>query len=325
MEYYFYPPFFVVSEENSFSDAWESFCCKLLNLAEKTDEIYRRKPPEQGIDLYYPNKKISYQCKSVESGKSGDFDASKTIESIRSARKIQSELGWEKYVLCTNVDLTGNAESKLRTELPNIILRTKTYWQSLCEANNEIVKRNFNVLLKIPQRKLEETISESFYEHYSEQMFEMLKNDSYEIFFYSNRYDRIYELKVSSSFKIDDLLHIIRNFFNIPPFESSSEEISINTVYSIVFNEKTQPFNLTLKDAGIISGSIITFWKKYFWKDLKKIGQVDTKMYHMTMKMMEIKFLSPEERYKIAAQKRNQEIIKAFEKFNSELEGSLEK
>ncbi len=326
MEYHFYPPFFIVPEETSFADGWESFCCKLLNLDEKTNEIYRRSPPEQGIDLYYPKKKTAYQCKSVASGKSGDFNVSRAIESIKSAKKNQKDLGWKTYVLCINIDITGTAESNLRKELPDIVLRKKSYWQNLCEANSEIVEKNFNILLKIPQIKLENILSTSFYQHYSEKMLEMLKEESYEIFFYSNRYDKIYKLNVSSLFKVKDLLHIIRSFFNIPPFESSdNEKISIDTTYSIVFERKTQSFNLTLKEAGIIKGSLITFWKKYIWKDLSGAENFDDKMYHMNSRIMNMSSLSPQERYKIAEQKRNHEISEAFEKFNNELKEILEK
>ncbi len=93
------PPFLYVAEEQDFSKAWEHFCCKLLNLSNKTTEIYVRNPPEQGVDIYYPSKKIAYQCKSVESGKSGDFNAAKAIESIEAAKRIKTELGWQTYVL----------------------------------------------------------------------------------------------------------------------------------------------------------------------------------------------------------------------------------
>ncbi|HBN90794.1 MAG TPA: hypothetical protein DD408_16665, partial [Rheinheimera sp.] len=69
IHYRLVPPFLYVPEEQDFSKAWEFFCCKLLNLSNMTTEIYVRNPPEQGVDIYYPSKKIAYQCKSVEYGK----------------------------------------------------------------------------------------------------------------------------------------------------------------------------------------------------------------------------------------------------------------
>src|SRR5260370_164353 len=117
MIYILHPPIFVVPEETSFADAWEAFCCKTLNVREQTDEIYRRHHPEQGIDLYFPTKQIAYQCKSVESGKSSDFNVARALESVRVAKQVQPELGWKEYAICTNVDITGSSEKRLRAEL----------------------------------------------------------------------------------------------------------------------------------------------------------------------------------------------------------------
>src|SRR5882724_11915453 len=170
MDYYLYPPFFVVPEESNFADAWEAFCCKLLNLKEGTDSIYRRHPPEQGVDLYNPTKQIAYQCKSVESGKSGDFNVNKALSSIESARAAKTALAWDHYVLCTNVDISGTAEQKIRATLPDILIRPKSYWQSLCEEFETYVEKNFRRLLSIPPKRTLDTITRVFNTSYSDEL-----------------------------------------------------------------------------------------------------------------------------------------------------------
>lgn len=93
MLYKLYPPFLVVPEEQDFSDAWESFCFKILSLEKSKNNLHRRNPPEQGVDLYDTTDKIAYQCKSVESGKSGDFNVTQAVNSLKSALAIKDELG----------------------------------------------------------------------------------------------------------------------------------------------------------------------------------------------------------------------------------------
>jgi hypothetical protein len=204
MIYTLYPPIFIVPEESDFSDAWEQFCCKLENLKEKTDEIYRRGAPEQGIDLYYPSKHIAYQCKSVESGKSGDFPLSKTIASIRAAKEVQAEVGWEVYTICTNVDITGNTERKIKAELSDAILHPQSFWVRLCEKYPDEVQRNFKIVVDIPQKRLLGTINSSFDSSYSSELKEKLKEYSFDILLYSQTNDKVYKLRVSpiSNFKI---------------------------------------------------------------------------------------------------------------------------
>src|SRR5437870_1273843 len=114
MEYHLYPPFFEITPEPSFSDAWEAFCCLLLNLRNGTTEIRRRTPPDSGVDLTWSSTKFAYQCKAVESGKAGDFPLSKAIDSVETALQHRASIGWDKYGICTNVDVTGAQEEKIR-------------------------------------------------------------------------------------------------------------------------------------------------------------------------------------------------------------------
>ncbi len=265
------PPFLYVAEEQDFSKAWEHFCCKLLNISNKTTEIYVRNPPEQGVDIYYPSKKIAYQCKSVESGKSGDFNASKAVESIESAKRIKSELGWEKYVLCVNVAISGSAEAALKKALPDIEILPNSHWTQLCEAHPVEVERNFRQLVEVPRAKVLDAIHNRFLDHYSKQLRERIDESSFDVFLYSNRHDTTYRIPVSESFSCRDLLGIFREFFKLPESASiSSEGIDVSLSHAVVFNGKKVPLSNSLKDAGISHGGVITYWTTIVWKDAEK-------------------------------------------------------
>jgi hypothetical protein len=146
------PPFFVVEPETSFANAWEVFCCDVLNRYYKTDAIYQRKPPEGGVDLYWPEKKIAYQCKSVED-KTGDFSLSKAKDSIDAAQKTREHLPWDKFILCSNVILTGEQERKLREKLKvgELELLTPSFWQPRCLEQREHLYGRFNVPARIDE------------------------------------------------------------------------------------------------------------------------------------------------------------------------------
>ncbi len=268
MNYFLYPPFFIVPEENNFADAWETFCCKLLNLKEQTDEIYRRHPPEQGIDLYFPSKQIAYQCKSVESGKSGDFNVAKVLESIKAARQVRPKVRWKEYALCTNVDITGSSEKRLRQELPNLIIKPRSYWQSLCEEFPLNVERNFRILLTVPPQTVRDTISRTFVSTYSDELKRMLDASSFDVFLYSTKNDKIYRIPVSPEFRVTDLLDILRNFFKLPaPQEFYLDGLSIGLNHSIIINGKEPSPTKSLLEAGICAGSVITYWTTFILED----------------------------------------------------------
>lgn len=265
------PPFLYVAEEQDFSKAWEHFCCKLLNLSNNTTEIYVRNPPEQGVDIYYPSKKIAYQCKSIESGKSGDFNAAKAIESIEAAKRIKTELGWQTYVLCVNVAISGTAEAALKKALPDIQIFPNSHWTQLCETHPVEVERNFRKLVEVPRAKVIDAIYNRFIEHYSVQLQEKIKESSFDIFLYSNRHDTTYRIPVSESFSCRDLLGIFRELFKLPESASiAAQGIKVSLSHAVVFNGKKMTLSNSLKDAGIVHGSVITYWTTIVWKDAEK-------------------------------------------------------
>jgi hypothetical protein len=280
------PPFLYVAEEQDFSKAWEHFCCKLLNINNKTKEIYVRNPPEQGVDIFYQSKKIAYQCKSVESGKSGDFNATKAVESIEAAKRIKTQLGWEKYVLCVNVAISGTAEAALKKALPDIEILPNSHWTQLCETYPVEVERNFRRLVEVPRARVLDAIHNRFIDHYSAQLREKIEESSFDVFLYSNRYDTTYRIPVCESLSCRDLLGIVRECFKLPESTNiSAEGINISLMHSVIFNGKKIPLSNTLKDAGVSHGSIITYWTKIVWTDAEKEFEGDV-MNMMTSDMV---------------------------------------
>ena len=151
-ESYLYPPLFVVKPQTSFANAWEVFCCDVLNRHEKTTKIYRRKPPEGGVDLYWADKKIAYQCKSVEES-TGRFSITKAVRSLKSAIVTRKKLPWKKYVLCGNVALTGPQEQQLRAILPEIELLTPSFWVPRCREQSRYLESRFRRLESMDRRR----------------------------------------------------------------------------------------------------------------------------------------------------------------------------
>ncbi len=258
--YQLYPPIFVVNEETNFPDSWEVFCCKLLNLENKTSSIVRRLPPENGVDLFFPDSKIAYQCKSVETGLTSGFNLTKIKNSYNSALAIKPSLGWEKYVVCINTELTGTQEENFKKELPDVTILTKSYWTTLCNKFATAVQENFRKLIPIHPQTVEEKITNGFYDNYSNQLKSLLNTKCFDLLFYSNRHNSVYRIPVSKDFKVSDLLHILRGIFNLPPATEFSGGVEVSISYSIVFNDKKVPLNQTIGESGIDENSFITFW-----------------------------------------------------------------
>lgn len=315
--YRLHPPFLYVAEEQDFSKAWEHFCCKLLNIRNMTTEIYVRNPPEQGVDIYYPTKKISYQCKSVESGKSGDFNVTKALESIEAAKRIKNELGWEKYVLCTNVAISGSAEANLKKALPDIEIHSNSYWVQLCENNQLEVERNFRRLIDVPRPKVFDAIENRFLERYSEQLKTRIEKSAFDVFLYSNRHDTTYRVPISDEFTCKDLLGIFREFFKLPESANiSSEGINVSLSHAVVFNGAMVPLSKTVTEAGIRHGDVITYWTKIVWQDAEKKFDGDV-MHMMTGEMLNRMTRTLNQRRDAAIAEFSETLRECFELFDS--------
>jgi len=147
--YILYPPFFeILPGEESFADAWEIFCCEVLNRYEKTTEIVRRKAPEGGVDLLWREKKRAYQCKSVIDPITNRFDVNKAVKSVKAAIAKRSETGWKTFYICSNVGITGPQENKLRKACPNVDLKLlpPSFWQPRCREQHTYLDNRFSKL-----------------------------------------------------------------------------------------------------------------------------------------------------------------------------------
>jgi hypothetical protein len=147
--YHLYPPFFeILPGEESFADAWEIFCCEVLNRYENTTEIVRRKAPEGGVDLLWREKKRAYQCKSVINPTTNRFDVNKAVKSIKDALAKRKETEWEKFYICSNVDITGPQEKNLRKACPGVdlTLLTPSFWLPRCREQEKYLHSRFSEL-----------------------------------------------------------------------------------------------------------------------------------------------------------------------------------
>ncbi len=312
------PPFLVVPEQQDFPDAWEHFCCKLLNLARGTARIYVRQPPEQGIDLYDPETRTAYQCKSVESGKSGDFNAAHAVQSIESAQRVQADLGWENYALCTNVAVTGTAEATLKKALKDIEILPSSHWVQLCERFPLETERNFRQLLEVPRARVFDALHDVFRDHYASHLHQRLDESAFDVLLYSNRHDTVYRLQVCDDFKIQDLLALLRSFFRLPSsMDISAQGMHISLSYAIVSNGRKLPLAHTVKEAGINEGSVLTYWVTMRWKDVQ--GDFEGNV----MQLATIPSFDPRssvgERRRRAMSEYGSIIVKRFEEFEASL------
>ena len=103
------------------------------------------------MDLHWKEENIAYQCKSVEEA-TGKFNVTKAKESLQRALEIREQLGWEKYVLCSNVYLTGPQEQQLREIFKDIKLLTPSFWVPRCLEQSKYLKDRFNRIVRMSNR-----------------------------------------------------------------------------------------------------------------------------------------------------------------------------
>jgi hypothetical protein len=146
MYFNLHPPYLKSKGTNDFSKAWELFCLNSLRLRYSDDALQIRDPKDGGVDIYYPKLKLAFQCKSTISGNATDFNINNSKKSFETAISNRKTIGWEKYCLCLNHELTGNQTDNLKKAFVQIlnekqinesideifILHTKEYWISIC-------------------------------------------------------------------------------------------------------------------------------------------------------------------------------------------------
>jgi hypothetical protein len=316
MEYHLYPPFFVVDPQPAFDQAWEAFCCELLNLENRTNNIRRRLPPDLGCDLIWEAKKTVYQCKVVESGRSSVLSLDKVKKSIETAKNNKAKLGWRKYILCTNVDLTGSQEEKIKKMLPDIeFLTPSNCWIALCKKFPSAANSRCRQLAPIPQRAVVRAIDEIYLQDYAQELQKLLSTTPFTLLVYSNLRNDIIELPVSLEFSVDTILRILMRAFKLPnPRKYEDINIKVSLSYSLVINDKRVPLSEKLSNLSLPLDEkpLVTFWKTIVWKD--EVGQTEVIAHELTtLESMNRKNLSPNDRSRIAIERYKQEIVLAFD------------
>lgn len=257
--YLLYPPFLKVNEEVSFSDTWESFCLKLLKLEYGTTDIERRRPPEKGIDLYYKDRSIAYQCKSTL--KNSKFNITNACKSLNDALELKNTLPWREYVICSNENFTGEQISKLHSYEKSVICLGKDYWISICERFPDQVRQNFRVLCDIPDKRIGHDIN-LLINGELDLLNTKMRANPINVLLYSFDSESVYNIKLSLDLTVADVLLIIRRIFNLQ--EATSEhkgEILINP-YFMIGNDKIEEearSQTTLGELGIKNSSVICF------------------------------------------------------------------
>ncbi|MGE7997603.1 hypothetical protein ACQKOF_02770 [Lysinibacillus sp. NPDC093190] len=271
-EYRLYPPFFKDELDSSFADAWERFCLKLIKIENNTEDIKKRKPPESGVDLFYQSKKIAYQCKSLE--ENSIYNITNSVKSLKSALQIKESLGWEKYVICANTELTGNQEATLKSLYANIEVKDKEYWIGLCKKYPYIVQENFKLLIDTPSNYICEKIKDSLV--ISENIKEILSESTNCIstWFYIHKRDNIFKIPITLNMKIGDLIDFLRSIIGLPQ-EPIIDTQAIKMSYGVSIFEPNQLSTIERKyytladkdkrltDLNVKSTSVIEFYINY--------------------------------------------------------------
>lgn len=259
MEYHFYPPYFRADPHLSFAEAWELFCCHLLNLENDTHAIRRRKPPEQGIDLIWWEEGIAYQCKSVEH-ELGKFRIDKAKASLKTALEHQADIGWKKYSICTNVTLTGTHETALRRLWPDIGIYDYSRWQELCRHFHEHIADYFCVLLPIVPpyitnevKKINQRFARDFLPHLA------VQGDLIHVFVGLHAYPTAFDLQIPASFTAQAFLLLLKELFQLPDPMTVSEsgEVTFVTHY-LCLGEQEIPLRQKLGDLQVGDRPVFT-------------------------------------------------------------------
>jgi hypothetical protein len=80
------------------------------------------------------------------------FDVGKAVESIESAMVKRKRTGWKTFYICSNVDITGPQEEKLRKVCPKVKLLTPSFWLPRCREQHVHLRSRF-CELKRPYEK----------------------------------------------------------------------------------------------------------------------------------------------------------------------------
>lgn len=271
MEYHLYPPFFVIEPQTSFSKAWEDFCRRLLSLEWRTTAIHRRTPPDRGIDLFWQTEGIAYQCKAVESGLAGDFQTALVKASIKKAQEYQTLIGWQKYVLCTNVDLTGPKTETLQQMLPDIEMLPAGYWTDLCQRFHEQIADRFRLLIPVAPihvQRATQAINQIYLRSYLPQMQENTQIPSINMLLYLDSYKYIFDIPIPATFTAHEVLLLLRDLFELPgPKYIREHNTTVSLEYSLHIDNKEVSAQQALGELQVNNRPLVTLCKTIIWTD----------------------------------------------------------
>ncbi|MGG7177435.1 hypothetical protein ACQPU1_07590 [Clostridium paraputrificum] len=258
--YKLYPPFLYINEESDFGSQWEAFCLKLIKLNLKTDDIERRRPPENGVDLYYEKDKIAYQCKSCLIN--SDVNITNVTKSLRSALSIKEELGWNKYIICSNKNYTGDQVDKIKKVYENVEVKGENYWVSLCEKFPEAVRKNFRILIDLNKpihNYRKEIMFNPEYQKIKEKM--EMNNDVY-INFCCEKHNKIYKIPMSTKLSIYEFMFMLRNIMELDAIYLKTNGLAIIRE-KFIFNDIEYYYDpndcRTLEEIGIKNQDIVFY------------------------------------------------------------------
>ena len=259
MEYHFHPPYFRSDPFPSFADAWEIFCCQLLNLEKNTHEIRRWGAPEQGIDLIWDTRGLAYQCKSVEH-ELGKFRLDKALESLKAALKYQAEYGWKTYGICTNVIVTGSTERTLKREYPDLKIYDHSYWLGLCRQFHDQIADYFGVLLPVLPAHVTNEVK-NIQQRFSRDILPLFSSHELliHVFVAVHAYQYVFDLQVPPSMLAQEFLLLIKNLFRLPDPMTVSESGKVAYVtHYLCLGEREIPLTQRLGDLQIEDRPVFT-------------------------------------------------------------------
>lgn len=309
-----YPPFFEIAPETSFDSAWEAFCEQILQLENKAPEIRRRTPPDNGVDIYWKEKKIAYQCKSaVYNGRPGDFPVGEAIKSLKTALANKSQIGWEKYIICTNIDITGAQEEKIKEVYSDVEFLTSGYWSGVCRRHKEFVADRFRQLVRVSEDTLAKEIKDSFYQSYVTELKKKFANGTIKLFVVSNRRKTIFEIPVAPEMTVRELIEVLRKLFNLPASHKHIDaQITMSLSYKLKVNNEGVGL-LSILDETVKDEDVVTLWTKILWRDSQGETRRDI-MEHITHNSLQRKSMSQADRKNLAIAEYEQYINEAFER-----------
>jgi hypothetical protein len=262
MYYAFSPPYFIIDPQTSFDEAWEVFCCQLLQLEHQTGEIHRRIPPESGVDLFWPAQHIAYQCKSTKKRQGHALDLAKMKKSLQDAQRIQQDLGWQQYIFCTNVEVTEPQCRALRQIYSHIDFYGPERWDLLCRRFHPSIAHRFQVMLPLippyPTTDFEK-VQQSYNHDFASSLQQAYQdNQLLKAHFFIDRYKGGFEVQLPLTFTVAEAVNMLVKVLQLPGTLYLPEyDLTIAPLHRLLIENQAVPLDqqlgsLTLPDHPLI-------------------------------------------------------------------------